>query len=107
MFINRASQNIGLPAPEINLLSYALKIKNRGGEMEALVYIRADPGKSLDVLSAVKKIQGVKEAYATTGRFDVVARIEAADLKTLGDAVVKRIQGVKGVRGTETSMIVA
>ena len=75
--------------------------------MEALVFVRVAAGKSLDAAEAIKKIEGVKEAYATTGRFDVVARVEAADLRAVGETVVKKIQAVEGVRSTETSMIVA
>lgn len=75
--------------------------------MEALVFVRVDAGKSLDAAQAIKKLEGVKEAYATTGRFDVVAKVEAADLRAVGETVVKKIQAVEGVRSTETSMIVA
>ncbi|KUO40474.1 MAG: hypothetical protein AVW06_02390 [Hadesarchaea archaeon DG-33-1] len=75
--------------------------------MEALVFVRAAAGKSLNAAETIKKIEGVKEAYATTGRFDVVARVEAADLRAVGETVVKKIQAVEGVRSTETSMIVA
>ncbi len=75
--------------------------------MQALVYIRTEPGKALKLLDAVKKVHGVHVAFATAGRFDIVARVEAADLKSLGEAVVGKIQGIPGVRYTETSMIVA
>lgn len=75
--------------------------------MEAIVYIRTDPGKALELLGKVKKVPGVKVAFATVGRFDIVARIEAADLKALGEAVVGKIQGIPGIRYTETSPIVA
>ncbi|KUO39402.1 MAG: hypothetical protein APZ16_03405 [Candidatus Hadarchaeum yellowstonense] len=75
--------------------------------MQALVYIRTEPGKALKLLDAVKKVPGVHVAFATTGRFDIVARIEAADLKTLGDAIVSKIQKLPGVKYTETSLIVA
>jgi len=75
--------------------------------MEALVYIRVDPGKSLEVAGAVRGVEGVKEAYAVTGRFDVVAKVEAADVKALGKITVGRIQKVAGVRSTETALIVA
>lgn len=75
--------------------------------MQAIVYIRTDPGKPLALLDEIKKIPGVKFAAATAGRFDIVVRVEAADLKALGDAVVGKIQAVPGVRYTETSMIVA
>jgi len=75
--------------------------------MQAIVHIRTDPGKALKILDAVKKVEGVKVAFATTGRFDILARVEAADLKAIGEAVVSKIQGIGGVRSTETSMIVA
>ncbi|MGC8817322.1 MAG: Lrp/AsnC ligand binding domain-containing protein [Candidatus Hadarchaeum sp.] len=75
--------------------------------MQALVYIRTDPGKALKLLDAVKKVQGVHVAFATTGRFDIVARIEATDLKALGETIVSKIQSLPGVRYTETSLIVA
>ena len=75
--------------------------------MEALVYVRVDPGKSLEIAKAIKGIKGVKEVYAVTGRFDIVAKTEAADVKALGETVVGRIQKVAGVRSTETSLIVA
>lgn len=75
--------------------------------MQALVYIRTEPGKALKLLDAVKKVHGVHVAFATTGRFDIVARVEAADLKALGEAIVGKIQGIPSVRYTETSLIVA
>jgi len=75
--------------------------------MQAIVHIRTDPGKALKILDAVKKIEGVKVAFATTGRFDIIARVEAADLRAIGEAVVSKIQAISGVRSTETSMIVA
>lgn len=74
--------------------------------MEAIVYIRTDPGKALKLLEKVKKVEGVEVAFCTVGRFDIVARVEAADLKTLGETVVEKIQGIAGIRYTETSPIV-
>ena len=74
--------------------------------MEAIVYIRTDPGKALTLLNQMKEIEGIKFAAATTGRFDIVARIEAEDLKALGETIVSKIQGLEGVRYTETSAIV-
>jgi DNA-binding Lrp family transcriptional regulator len=75
--------------------------------MQAIVYIRVDPGKALDLLEQIKKLPGVKFAAATTGRFDLVVRIEVEDLAALGRSVVGEIQKIPGVRYTETSMIVA
>ncbi len=75
--------------------------------MEAIVCIRTEPGKALKIVETVKKVPGVKVAFATTGRFDIIARVEAVDLKALGETVVGRIQTIGGVKNTETSLIVA
>lgn len=75
--------------------------------MEVFVYIRTGAGKALEALEAIKGLEGVKEVYAVTGRFDIVARVEAADLKALGETVIKKIQGVEGVTRTETAVIIA
>ena len=75
--------------------------------MEAIVYIRTDPGKALKLLDQVKKVKGVKVAFAVAGRFDIVARVEAPDIKAMGEMVIGKIQGIAGIRYTETAPIVA
>ncbi|MEM2877966.1 MAG: Lrp/AsnC ligand binding domain-containing protein [Candidatus Hadarchaeales archaeon] len=75
--------------------------------MQAIVYVRTEPGKALKLLDRVRELHGVKFAAATTGRFDIVIRVEVQDLTELGSAVVDKIQKLPGVTYTETSMIVA
>ncbi|MFN4133707.1 MAG: Lrp/AsnC ligand binding domain-containing protein [Candidatus Hadarchaeales archaeon] len=74
--------------------------------MQAIVYIRTDPGKALDILKKIKKLPEVKFAAATTGRFDIVVRIEVEDVAAIGKSVVGEIQKISGVKYTETSIIV-
>jgi DNA-binding Lrp family transcriptional regulator len=93
--------------PFSTFLNRGIKLEMEAGKMQAIVYIRTDPGKPLDLLEEIKKISGVKFAAATAGRFDIVARIEATDLEALGKTVVGEIQKIPGVRYTETSLIVA
>jgi DNA-binding Lrp family transcriptional regulator len=73
--------------------------------MRALVYIRTQPGKALDLAGKLKKIAGVSEVYAVTGRFDLVAIVEGEDLKAIADTVVNKIQKA-GATSTETALIV-
>lgn len=75
--------------------------------MQAIVYIRTEPGQALKLLGKIREIEGVRFAAATTGRFDIVIRVEVQDLAELGTAVVERIQKLRGVKYTETSLIVA
>ncbi|MCK4243338.1 Lrp/AsnC ligand binding domain-containing protein [Candidatus Bathyarchaeota archaeon] len=72
----------------------------------AFAHIQVKMGKANEVIEAIKAVNGVKEAHIVTGEFDIIAKIEADDLKSLGDKVLKNIHTIKGVYRTVTSMIV-
>lgn len=72
----------------------------------ACVLICCEAGKFTTVVKAVKKIDGVKKAFTVLGRWDIVARVQAADLKALSNIMLK-INGLPGVKSTETLVQVA
>lgn len=74
--------------------------------VSAFAHIQVKMGKANEVIEAIKAVNGVKEAHIVTGEFDIIAKIEADDLKSLGDKVLKNIHTIKGVYRTVTSMIV-
>ena len=82
----------------------------RGGDnfmpIRAYVYMNTEPGKAETVANAVRTKTGVKSADLVTGRFDVLARVEANDMTALTDIVLKQILTVPGVRRTETAFVV-
>jgi len=69
--------------------------------VSACILICCGPGKYPDVAKKVKEVKGVVRAFSTSGRWDVIAEVEAADLKALTKAAL-RINGLAGVRATET-----
>jgi DNA-binding Lrp family transcriptional regulator len=69
--------------------------------VSACVLICCEPGKYSDVAKKIKGLKGVVRAFSTSGRWDVIAEIEAADMKALTDVALK-INGLAGVRATET-----
>ena len=73
----------------------------------AYVLISTEPGKIQEVVSAVRSVSGVKQAHACWGRPDIFAFVEVADEKALGETVLTTIQGITGVRATETHIVVA
>lgn len=75
--------------------------------MQAIVFVRTDPGRPLELLEVVREMEGVKFAAATTGRYDIVTRVEADDIGKIGEKVVGEIHDLDGVRYTETAPIVA
>mgnify|MGYP002346560069 CR=1 FL=1 len=73
---------------------------------QAYILIETVPGKALDLVTAISSLKVVKQAHLVTGPYDVVAFIEAEDLKSLGDILVKDIQGTGFVSRTLTCITV-
>ena len=73
--------------------------------ISAYVFIECAPRAARDVVKEAMKIQGVKRANSTTGPYDVIALIEAPDINTLGNVIVTELQGLPGVRRTQTNVI--
>ena len=69
--------------------------------VSACVLIRTEHGRFEDVVKAIGQIKGVKKVFPVLGRYDVVAEVEAADMKELG-AIVLRMGKMSGVVFTET-----
>ena len=74
--------------------------------IEAFVLIQAGVGMPSGVVRAVSAIQGVRTAEAVTGPYDVIARVEAANIDALGRLVVSKIQSVEGITRTLTCPVV-
>jgi len=72
----------------------------------AYILIEALPGKAIELTNNVKSIQGVREVHLVTGPYDVIAFVEAPDLKSLGELIVKKIQSTGCVARTLTCITV-
>lgn len=72
----------------------------------AYILIEALPGKGIDLVNIVKDVKGVKTVHLVTGPYDVIAFVEAPDLKGLGELIVKKIQSTGLVARTLTCITV-
>ena len=72
----------------------------------AYILIEALPGKAIELTNKIKGIQGIKTVHLVTGPYDVIAFAEAADLKSLGEIIVKKIQATGHVARTLTCITV-
>jgi len=72
----------------------------------AYILIESLPGKAINLVDQIKQINGVKTVHLVTGPYDVIAFVEAADLKSLGDLIVKKIQSTGFVARTLTCVTV-
>ncbi len=68
--------------------------------------INCSAGKSEQVVAALRRVKGVKQAHVVTGLHDVVAYVEAPNLSSLTKLIISKIQGTKGVSRTVTCMVV-
>ena len=72
----------------------------------AYILIEALPGKSLELVNIINEIQGVKSVHLVTGPYDVITFVEAPDLKSIGQMIVKKIQSSGDVSRTLTCITV-
>jgi DNA-binding Lrp family transcriptional regulator len=70
----------------------------------AFVLINTEMGSETEVLSALRKIANVKEAYIVYGVYDIVARVEAESMDKLKDIITWNIRRLNKVRSTLTMM---
>ncbi len=73
-------------------------------EMRGYVLVKVAPG-CLDIMTELYRIRGVKRVSFTTGRWDLMLRI---DIRSLGSArakILRKIEETRGVRDMETHLI--
>ena len=68
----------------------------------AYILIESIPGRAMELTSIIKGLKGVKTVHLVTGPYDVIAFVEAPDLKSLGEVIVKKIQASGTVARTLT-----
>jgi len=71
----------------------------------ALVLINTEPGCEGEVLKGLKRIEGVEEAYATYGVYDIILKVGAESQDKLKEVITQRIRRLDKVRSTLTMII--
>ncbi|MEM0367333.1 MAG: Lrp/AsnC ligand binding domain-containing protein [Candidatus Nitrosocaldus sp.] len=75
--------------------------------MKAFVEIKVEAGANIErIIQLLRSTEGVREAFAVTGHTDIIASIEASDLKGVADIVTQKIHAIKGIENTETMVCV-
>lgn len=74
--------------------------------VEAYVLIQTEIARPAQVAEGVNRIPGVDTAVVVMGAYDVIVRVEAADVDSLGKLVVNKVQAVEGVTRTLTCPVV-
>jgi DNA-binding Lrp family transcriptional regulator len=70
----------------------------------AFVLIKSDIGLESDVLKEIKQLDGVEEAYALYGTYDIIAKVGSQSMEELKNIVTWQLRKLHGVRATLTLM---
>jgi DNA-binding Lrp family transcriptional regulator len=69
---------------------------------QAFVLINVESGSEEEVVSELKKIAGVVEAYFSYGVYDIIAKVKAESMEKLKEMVSRKIRALTKVRSTLT-----
>lgn len=72
----------------------------------AIVLINTEIGTESEVMSALVKIDGVREIYEVYGMYDIVVKVEADTHEALRELVINKIRRIPQVRGTTTMIVI-
>jgi DNA-binding Lrp family transcriptional regulator len=73
--------------------------------LAAFVLINTEVGSELDVLRELKKIEGVEEAVALYGAYDILLRVASKSMEELKRIITWDIRKMSRVRSTLTMII--
>ena len=85
------------------IAGYTLKLGEaaRQGRLRASVLLTIEPRSQAGILSRLKAVPEVERVFTTSGRFDLLLQIAAADTQVL-DGVLDQIGGLTGVKSSES-----
>ena len=71
----------------------------------AYVLINCDLGYEEQVIKELKRISDVKVVFGTFGAYDILAKVESANVKNLRETITWKIRKLKSVSSTLTLML--
>ena len=71
---------------------------------EAYILINCEIGSEEEVITALKNIDSIKEVHGTFGAYDILAKIESAQVEDLRETITWKIRKIDKIRSTLTLM---
>jgi len=78
-----------------------------GYGVSAFVGLRVEQGREEDALERLREIDGVREIHLTTGEWDVMLKVVAADTDSLRELMFERVAEMDGFSRSQTMIILA
>ncbi len=70
----------------------------------AYVLINCDLGFDVEIIDEIKQLEDVKEVHWVFGVYDILVKLESANVENLRDIITWKIRKLKTVRSTLTLM---
>jgi len=71
----------------------------------AYVLINSDLGHEAEVIDEIKQLEDVKDVNGVFGAYDILAKVESANVKNLSETITWKIRKLNRVRSTLTLMV--
>jgi len=72
----------------------------------AYVLVNCDLGFDAEIIDEIKQLEDVKEVHWVFGAFDILAKVESANVENLRDTITWKIRKLNRVRSTQTLMAI-
>ena len=72
----------------------------------AYVFINCDLGYEAEIIDELKQLEDVKETHGVFGVYDILVKLESANVENLRDIITWKIRKLNRVRSTLTLMAV-
>ena len=73
---------------------------------KAFVLIETAVGRTKEVTTALRQLEGVKSVDAVTGPYDVIAVLEEETLPEIGELVTGKINSIAGISRVVTCLVI-
>ena len=73
----------------------------------AYVLVSCDLGFDAEIVHEIKQVEDVKEVQGVFGAYDILVKLESANVETLRETIMWKIRKLSSVRSTLTLMGIA
>ena len=72
----------------------------------AFVLVNCDLGFDAEIIDEIKQLEDVKEVHWVFGAYDILVKLESANVETLRKTIMWKIRKLNRVRSTQTLMAI-
>jgi len=70
------------------------------------VFINCDLGFEAEIIDEIKQVENVKEIHGVFGVYDIIVKLESANVENIRDTITWKIRKLNRVRSTLTLMTI-